>query len=248
MQYFEYLYDIMSLPWWDVEELPKVRTLDYPVRKLDVPMWGLMKFEALKGFKHWKPHYPKKVQRIDPVTGVEETILHVKKPRVMKNVLVLKMEQEFYKGFVCWVYSSITTEAVITYRAENELREIFVYDPLWLVNCSAKDIECLFVNKIWFKAEDRDQAMQFQKVVSICFQKGINADSKWSSKWWKIEEEEKLKRVKERKAREVKDNMLRHTVNQRMAVEEKKRVDENEKLRKLLVKKPKKREEHFKSL
>ncbi|MFS7970900.1 hypothetical protein Hanom_Chr09g00826331 [Helianthus anomalus] len=65
----------------------------------------------------------------------------------------------------------------------------FVYDPLWPVNCSAKDIECLFVNKIWFKAEDRDQVMQFQKVVSICFQKGINADNKWNSKWWKIEKE-----------------------------------------------------------
>ncbi|MFS7953079.1 hypothetical protein Hanom_Chr07g00614381 [Helianthus anomalus] len=183
VQYFSFLYDIMSLPWWDMEELSKVRTLDYPIRKLDVPMWGLIKFEALKGFKHWKPHYPKKVKRVDPVTGVEETILHVKKPRVMKNIPVPKMEQEFYKGFTEWVYSSMTTEAVITYRAQNEVREIFIYDPLWLVNSSAKDIECLFVNKICFRAEDREQAMQFQKVVFICFQKGINADNKWSSKW-----------------------------------------------------------------
>ncbi|XP_021985290.1 glutamic acid-rich protein-like [Helianthus annuus] len=38
VQYFERLYDIMSLPWWDVEELSKVRTLGYPVRKNDVPM------------------------------------------------------------------------------------------------------------------------------------------------------------------------------------------------------------------
>ncbi|XP_022019799.1 aspartic and glutamic acid-rich protein-like [Helianthus annuus] len=246
VQYFERLYDIMSLPWWDVEELSN--TLGYPIRKNIVPMWGLIKYESLKNFKHWKPHYPKKVQRVDPETGVEETILHVKKPRVIKNIPVPKMEQEFYKGFVCWVYSCISTEAVITYRAENEIREIFVYDPLWLVNCSAKDIECLFVNKIWFKAEDREQAMQFQRVVSICFQKGINAESKWNSKWRKIEEEEKLKREKERKEREDKDNMLKHTLNQRMAAEEKKRVDENEKLRKLLQKKPKPREESFKSL
>ncbi|XP_022030558.1 calponin homology domain-containing protein DDB_G0272472-like [Helianthus annuus] len=28
VQYFERLYDIMSLPWWDVDELPKVRCLD----------------------------------------------------------------------------------------------------------------------------------------------------------------------------------------------------------------------------
>ncbi|MFS7953050.1 hypothetical protein Hanom_Chr07g00614081 [Helianthus anomalus] len=188
VQYFSFLYDIMSLPWWDVEELSKVRTLDYPIRKLD-------------GFKHRKPHNPKKVKRVDPVTGVEETILHEKKPRVMKNIPVPKMEQEFYNVFMEWVYSCMTAEAVITYRAQNEVREIFIYDPLWV--------------------------------------RGINADNKWSSKWWKIEEEEKLKREKERKAREDKDNMLRHTVNQRMATEEKKRVDENEKLRKLLVKKPK---------
>ncbi|MFS7920909.1 hypothetical protein Hanom_Chr03g00230411 [Helianthus anomalus] len=159
-----------------------------------------------------------------------------------------KMEQDFHKGFICRVYSCISIEDVITYRAENEIGEIFVYDPLWLMNCSAKDIECLFVNKIWFKAEDREQAMQFQRVASVCFQKGINADNKWNSKWRKIEEEEKLKREKERKAQEDKDNMLRHTVVQRMAAEEKKKVDENEKLRKLLLRKPKPREEHFKSL
>ncbi|MFS7911667.1 hypothetical protein Hanom_Chr02g00120781 [Helianthus anomalus] len=81
VQYFEYIQDIMSLPWWDVEELSKVRTLDYPVRKHDMPTWGLMKFEAFRDFKHWKPHQPKRVKRVDPVTCIEETILHVKKPR-----------------------------------------------------------------------------------------------------------------------------------------------------------------------
>ncbi|MFS7915721.1 hypothetical protein Hanom_Chr02g00168581 [Helianthus anomalus] len=156
----------MSLPWWDVEKLSKVRTLDYPVRKYDIPVWGLMKFEAFRGFKHWKPHYLKKVKRIDPVTGNEETILHVKKPRVIKNIPVPKMEQDFHAGFLYWVYSCLTTEAVITYRVETEIRYIHVYDPLWLVNCSAKYIECLFVNKIGFKVEDKDQAMQFQKVRS----------------------------------------------------------------------------------
>ncbi|XP_022030948.1 BAG domain-containing protein Samui-like [Helianthus annuus] len=62
VQYFEYIQDIMSLPWWDVEELSKVRTLNYPIRKHDVPIWGLMKYEAFKNFKNWKPHYPKKVK------------------------------------------------------------------------------------------------------------------------------------------------------------------------------------------
>ncbi|KAJ0588571.1 hypothetical protein HanIR_Chr04g0176151 [Helianthus annuus] len=94
VQYFEKLHDIMSLPWWDVDELSKVRTLGYPVRKNDIAMWGLIKFEALRDFKHWKPHYPKRVTRRDPVTGVEETILNVKKPKMMKTIPVPSMEQE----------------------------------------------------------------------------------------------------------------------------------------------------------
>ncbi|MFS7997196.1 hypothetical protein Hanom_Chr12g01138841 [Helianthus anomalus] len=92
------------------------------------------------------------------------------------------MEQDFHKGFVYWVYSCLSTEAIITYKVENEVRHIHLYDPMWIINCSAKDIDCLFVNKICYKAEDKEQAMQFQKVVTICFQKGINAENKWSTK------------------------------------------------------------------
>ncbi|MFS7967796.1 hypothetical protein Hanom_Chr09g00789951 [Helianthus anomalus] len=68
----------------------------------------------------------------------------------------------------------MSTEAVIVYRVGNEIRNIHLYDLMWIVNCSAKDIECLFLNKIGYKAEDRDQALQFQKVATICFQKSIN--------------------------------------------------------------------------
>ncbi|XP_021985470.1 BAG domain-containing protein Samui-like [Helianthus annuus] len=50
VQYFERLYDIMSLPWWDVDELAKVRVLDYKVRKNDTAMWGYIKYEQLKSF------------------------------------------------------------------------------------------------------------------------------------------------------------------------------------------------------
>ncbi|MFS7978331.1 hypothetical protein Hanom_Chr10g00914271 [Helianthus anomalus] len=66
-------------------------------------MWGYIKFESLRDFRHWKPHYPKSVQRVDPVTGVEATILNVKKPKTMKNIPVPKMVQDFYKGFLGWV-------------------------------------------------------------------------------------------------------------------------------------------------
>ncbi|XP_035845237.1 glutamic acid-rich protein-like [Helianthus annuus] len=86
VQYFERLYDVMPLPRWDVDELSK----------------GYIKFESLKGFRHWKPHYPKRVRRVDPETGVEEMILNVKKPKTMKTIPVPSMEQDFYKGFLGW--------------------------------------------------------------------------------------------------------------------------------------------------
>ncbi|MFS7995357.1 hypothetical protein Hanom_Chr12g01117001 [Helianthus anomalus] len=248
VQYFEYIQDIMSLPWWDVEELSQVRTLSYPLREHDMPTWGLMKFEAFRDFKHWKPHYPNKVKRVDPVTSIEETILQIKKPRVIKNIPLPKMEQNFREGFICWVYSCITTEEIIEYKVGKEIRNIHLYDPMWIVNCSAKDIECLFVNKIGYKAEDREQALQFQKVVIICFQKGINSETMWLSRWREIEKEEALKAKKLREEQDEKDRISRYTVLQRLAEEEQRAVKENEKLRKLLLRKPKQREEKFKTL
>ncbi|MFS8021421.1 hypothetical protein Hanom_Chr16g01427211 [Helianthus anomalus] len=138
-------------------------------------LWGgLIKFEALRNFKHCL----NRVTRRDPVTGVEETILNVKKPKTMKTIPVPSMEQEFYIRFMGWVYSCITTEVVITYRAGSGLREIHVYDPKWLVNCPAKDIECLFINKIHYQPEDKEQATQFQLVAALCFKKSINSESK----------------------------------------------------------------------
>ncbi|XP_022020239.1 MATH and LRR domain-containing protein PFE0570w-like [Helianthus annuus] len=183
VQYFERLHDVMSLPWWDVDELSKVRKLGYPVRKNDIAIWGLIKFEALKNFKHWKPHYPKRVRRVNPETGNEEIILNVKNSKAMKNIPVPKMEQEFYKGFMGWVYSCISTEA-----------------------------------------------------------KGINSESKWNSKWWSLEEKEKLKAERERK--KLEENRGKWMKLQ--TEEAKKAKKENERLRNLLRKKPKQREESFK--
>ncbi|MFS8035257.1 hypothetical protein Hanom_Chr17g01590921 [Helianthus anomalus] len=40
-------------------------------------------------------------------------------------------------------------------------RRIRVLDPMWLANCSKKDIECLFFNKIMFYGTDKEQALQY---------------------------------------------------------------------------------------
>ncbi|MFS7967440.1 hypothetical protein Hanom_Chr09g00785781 [Helianthus anomalus] len=115
---------------------------------------------------------------------------------------------------------------------------------MWIVNCSAKDIECLFINKMCYKAEDKDLALQFQKVATICFQKRVNAKNSWSSKWRKIEKEETLKPERERMEREA----LRGKWMKMQAEEKLQASKENEKLKSLLKRKPKQREEKFKSL
>ncbi|KAJ0814639.1 hypothetical protein HanPSC8_Chr17g0788101 [Helianthus annuus] len=70
VQYFQRLYDIMSLPWWDVDELSQVRTQEYPVRQNDKAIWGYIKYESLRGYLKWKPHRPRRVERVNPETGV----------------------------------------------------------------------------------------------------------------------------------------------------------------------------------
>ncbi|MFS7966689.1 hypothetical protein Hanom_Chr09g00776731 [Helianthus anomalus] len=196
----------MSLPLWDVEELPKVRTLSYPVREHDMPTWGLMKFEAFRDFKHWKPHYPKKVKRVDPVRGFEETIMQIKKPRVLKNIPLSKMEQNFREGFICWVYSCIATKQSLNTELVKRL-ETFTRMIL---------------------SEDREQALQFQKVDTICFQKGINSVTMWLSHWRAIEKEEAMKAKKKKEEQEEKDKIYIYTCMQRLAEEEKRATAENE--------------------
>ncbi|XP_035840251.1 uncharacterized protein LOC118487476 [Helianthus annuus] len=247
VQYFKRLYDIMSLPWWDVDELSQVRTLEYQVRQNNKAMWGYIKYETLRGYLKWKPHRPRRVERVDPETGVRETILNVKPPRTMTTIPMPEMEQDFYKGFIDWVYSCLTTEAIITYRAGSELRYIRVYDPMWLVNCSAKDIECLFIHKIRYKAEDKDQAQQFQRVVSLCFQKGINSESKWKSSWWALDEKMKKKAKRERERENRRMEEKRGKFLKKQQEEEKAEKRKREKIRVALSRKPKGREEHYKA-
>ncbi|MFS7918105.1 hypothetical protein Hanom_Chr03g00196961 [Helianthus anomalus] len=77
----------------------------------------------------------------------------------MKNMPLKKIEPDFYREFKGWYYDPKTCEAVISLRNEDNWiwRSIRMLDPMWLVNCSKKDIECLFFNKIWFLPEDKEQ-------------------------------------------------------------------------------------------
>ncbi|MFS8022665.1 hypothetical protein Hanom_Chr16g01442201 [Helianthus anomalus] len=95
------------------------------------------------------------------------------------------MEQDFYKDFKGWIYNPSTVEAVITLfdAKTGDCRHINVLDPMWLVNFSKKDIECLFFNKINYNEPDKKQAKQYKKLVNECFAKDINSGRYWESKF-----------------------------------------------------------------
>ncbi|MFS8002404.1 hypothetical protein Hanom_Chr13g01201691 [Helianthus anomalus] len=108
-------------------------------------------------------HYPKKVTKIDPVTKENDVTLHIKRSQAMKDMSLMKLEQDFYEEFRDWYYDSSTVEAVISLRSKETFiwRGIRILDPMWLVNLSKKDVECLFFTNIWYEAVDKIQAMQY---------------------------------------------------------------------------------------
>ncbi|MFS7913610.1 hypothetical protein Hanom_Chr02g00143731 [Helianthus anomalus] len=81
----------------------------------------------------------------------------------MKNMLLKEMEQDFYKDFIGWAYDPKTYQAVIALRDEKFVwKRIYVLDPMWLVNCSKKDIECLFFNMIMYYDADKYKHNNFR--------------------------------------------------------------------------------------
>ncbi|MFS8007441.1 hypothetical protein Hanom_Chr14g01261051 [Helianthus anomalus] len=175
------LWDLKTLPWWDVEELVKTKNIQQclwgpEVRLHERKLWYYIRAQANAGVPEWKPHYPKRTIKIDPVTGEKGITLHVKIPRCMNNMLLKEMEQDFYKEFKGSIYDPMTCQAVIALQDKDCVwRQIRVLDPMRLVNCSKKDIECLFFNKIMYYEADKEQPLQYQKLVGVCFEKEINS-------------------------------------------------------------------------
>ncbi|MFS7953411.1 hypothetical protein Hanom_Chr07g00618281 [Helianthus anomalus] len=165
VQYFEFLSDIQTLPWWDVEELVQTKNIKQFYYGLDVKvhdqkLWKYIKYQAKHRFPDWKPQFPKQIVKIDPITKEKNITLIIKPPRCPKNMPLRAMEQDFYEDFEGWMYNQSIAEAVISLfdKKTGESRRISVLDPMWLVNCSKKDIECLCFNKIVYDAPDKVQA------------------------------------------------------------------------------------------
>ncbi|MFS8003805.1 hypothetical protein Hanom_Chr13g01218211 [Helianthus anomalus] len=182
--------DIKTLPWWDVEELVKTKNIKQyyygsEVKCHEQRLWNYIKQQAKLNFPDWKPQQPKQVVKIDPNTGEKDITLHIKRPRCLKNMPLREMEQDFYKDFKGWIFNPPSTcDVVITVLDEKtgDWRHIHVLDPMWLVNYSKKDIECLFINKIVYNEVDKNQAQRYQKLINVCFAKDINFGPYWESK------------------------------------------------------------------
>ncbi|MFS7977063.1 hypothetical protein Hanom_Chr10g00899781 [Helianthus anomalus] len=164
-----FLSDIKTLPWWDVEELVQTKNIKQfyyglDVKQHDQHLWDYIKQQAKARFPDWKSQYPKQIVTILE-SGEKDITLAIKPPRFLKKTPLRAMEKDFYEDFQGWMYNESTTEAVISLydKSIGKSRRISVLDPMWLVNYSKKDIDCLFYNKIVYEKPDKVQAMQYQK-------------------------------------------------------------------------------------
>ncbi|KAJ0927045.1 hypothetical protein HanRHA438_Chr04g0178251 [Helianthus annuus] len=199
VQYFEFLADVATLPWWDVDELVITKNIKQfyyglEVREHDQDLWNYIKLQASNNYPDWKPRFPKQIVTYLE-NGEKDITLDVKPPRCLKNMPLRAIEQDFRDIFLAWLYNPSTAEAVISLydKSTGESRKICILDPMWLVNCSKKDIDCLFVNKIVYDKKDKEIAMQYQGVVDVCFAKEINSGRYWKTKWRDLEIDEFLK-------------------------------------------------------
>ncbi|MFS7967692.1 hypothetical protein Hanom_Chr09g00788731 [Helianthus anomalus] len=169
--FFEFLSDIKTLPWWDVEELVQrnnIKQFYYglDVKQHDQHMWDYISCKKMRDFQIGSRSFQNIFFTILE-SGAKDITLDIKPLRCLKNMLLRAMEQDFYADFQGWMYNQSTAEVVISLydKSTGKSRRISVLDPMWLVNCSKKGIDCLFYNKIVYKKPDKVQAMQYQKLV-----------------------------------------------------------------------------------
>ncbi|MFS7952800.1 hypothetical protein Hanom_Chr07g00611141 [Helianthus anomalus] len=195
LQYFTHDADLSRgdiLSWGYLEDLQV-----YAIRREqgDQHLWDYIKHQAKERYPDWKPQFPKKIVTVLE-SGEKNITLDIKPPRCLKNTPLCAMEQDFHEDFQGWLYNETRTEVVISLydKSTGASRRISILDPIWLVNCSKKDIECLFYNKIVYEKRDKVQTMHYQKIGDVCFAKDINSGRYWKTKWRDLEIDEFLKR------------------------------------------------------
>ncbi|KAJ0435711.1 hypothetical protein HanIR_Chr17g0896331 [Helianthus annuus] len=112
VQYFEFLSDIASLPWWDVDELVKTKNIKQfyygpEVREHNQELWNYIKLQAKNDYPDWKPQFPKQIVRYLE-NGEKDITLDIKPPKCLKNMPLRAIEQDFYDLFQGWLFNPST--------------------------------------------------------------------------------------------------------------------------------------------
>ena len=85
------------------------------------------------------------------------------------------MPQNILCDLKWWYVDTETGEAVMEDQEEKVL--LRVYDYLHLVNLSKDDLLKLHTNKILFTYFWRHEGRRYQRLVKVCFDKGLHAGS-----------------------------------------------------------------------
>jgi len=150
----------------------------------------LLRREYRSGWKMLKPQLPKRLfskTEIDPISKRLKVTLKYKFPRVMKKVPLRKMPLDFSSHFKWWYFDGRTKEAVIVLDRDGSWETIRVFDPMWLTNLSRDDIYTLYKCQIFFQEEDALQALQYHRVIRLCFAYDVHNGVNWKEKQKEID-------------------------------------------------------------
>ncbi|KAD3336922.1 hypothetical protein E3N88_32442 [Mikania micrantha] len=118
---------------------------------------------------------------IDAFTRIHKVILKWLPPNVMKKIPLQKMRQDFSDSFRWWYYDGRSAEAVIVWCKEDTWDTVRIFDPMLLTNLPLEDVKTLYRCHIFFDVGDMEQALQFMRVIRLCFTFDMHAGSNWKS-------------------------------------------------------------------
>ncbi|MFS7945359.1 hypothetical protein Hanom_Chr06g00523361 [Helianthus anomalus] len=185
IQYFKSLPSIHSLPFYDVAALTKLELINRSKFEGATLFARKLKINRRIGWKDelYKPEFPIDNQikyTLDPSINTTRYKLVYQSTKVMDEIPLMPMKQNFLESMALWCYDSDRHEAVIVFKDNQE--NFRMLDPMWIVNMSAADINKLFRHDIFYEDKDAHQALRFQRVACLCYYRGIHVGSTWSEK------------------------------------------------------------------
>ncbi|KAC9313696.1 hypothetical protein E3N88_46000 [Mikania micrantha] len=142
-----------------------------------------IKFKYRKRWVNFQPQQPERyyLPEIDAQSMKHKVILKWLPPRVMKTIPLRKMRQDFGSSFRLWYFDGRNSEAVIVLCQDGKWDTIRVFDPMWLTNLYEEDVKIPYRCQIFFDLGDMEQALQYMRVIRICFGFDIHAGSDWKA-------------------------------------------------------------------